>query len=36
MVIIPGAAHAISLSLNRALMWHVMLGFLTMPATVRA
>jgi pimeloyl-ACP methyl ester carboxylesterase len=30
--VIPGAAHAVTLSLNRQIMWHVVRGFLTMPA----
>jgi len=32
---IAGAAHAITLSLNREGLWHVMLSFLTMPKTVQ-
>jgi alpha-beta hydrolase superfamily lysophospholipase len=31
LAIIPGAAHGITLSLNRQMFWHVMHGFLTMP-----
>ena len=34
-VILPGAAHAVTLGLNRALLWHAMLGFLTAPAVVQ-
>lgn len=34
LAIIPGAAHSITLSLNRELFWHVMHGFLTMPQRV--
>ncbi|MBV8575563.1 MAG: alpha/beta fold hydrolase [Acetobacteraceae bacterium] len=36
LVTIPGAAHAVSLSLNRQMLWHVMAGFLTMPPRVNA
>jgi pimeloyl-ACP methyl ester carboxylesterase len=32
-VIIPGAAHAVGLSLTRADLWHVVQAFLTMPQT---
>ena len=32
--VIPGAAHAIGMSLTRADLWHVMHEFLTMPKTV--
>jgi pimeloyl-ACP methyl ester carboxylesterase len=32
-VVIPGAAHAVGMSLTRADLWHVMLEFLTMPKT---
>jgi pimeloyl-ACP methyl ester carboxylesterase len=35
LVIIPGAAHAVTLGYNRAMLWHVMRGFLTMPAAVK-
>jgi pimeloyl-ACP methyl ester carboxylesterase len=35
LVIIPGAAHAVSMGLNRALMWHVVRSFLTMPEASR-
>jgi alpha-beta hydrolase superfamily lysophospholipase len=31
LAIIPGAAHSLTLSLNRQLFWHTMFGFLTMP-----
>jgi pimeloyl-ACP methyl ester carboxylesterase len=31
--VIPGAAHAVGMSLTRADLWHVMLEFLTMPKT---
>jgi pimeloyl-ACP methyl ester carboxylesterase len=33
-VIIPGAAHSLVLATNRALFWHAMQSFLTMPAPV--
>ena len=33
---IPGAAHAITLSLARAGLWHVMHAFLTMPKIEQA
>jgi alpha-beta hydrolase superfamily lysophospholipase len=33
-IVIPGAAHAIEMSLTRADFWHVMHEFLTMPKTV--
>jgi pimeloyl-ACP methyl ester carboxylesterase len=32
-VVIPGAAHAVGMSLTRADLWHVMREFLTMPKT---
>jgi pimeloyl-ACP methyl ester carboxylesterase len=32
-VVIPGAAHAVGMSLTRADLWHVMLEFLTLPKT---
>jgi alpha-beta hydrolase superfamily lysophospholipase len=32
--VIPGAAHAVGMSLTRADLWHVMHSFLTMPKTV--
>lgn len=35
-VILPGAAHAVTLGLNRALLWHSMLAFLTTPKAVHA
>lgn len=31
LIVIPGAAHSLVLSLNRRLLWHVMYSFLTMP-----
>ncbi|WP_428488032.1 alpha/beta hydrolase [Rhodopila sp.] len=34
--VIPGAAHAVTLSLARAGLWHVMHEFLTMPKSVQA
>ncbi len=33
-VILPGLAHSLVLGRNRALFWHAMLSFLTMPAVV--
>jgi alpha-beta hydrolase superfamily lysophospholipase len=36
LVIVPGAAHSLAMSLNRAIMWHVMRGFLTMPPVLAA
>jgi pimeloyl-ACP methyl ester carboxylesterase len=33
-VVIPGAAHAVGMSLTRADLWHVMREFLTLPKTV--
>ena len=33
--ILPGAAHAVTLGLNRALLWHSMLAFLTTPKAVQ-
>lgn len=33
--ILPGAAHAVTLGLNRALLWHSMLAFLTAPKAVQ-
>jgi alpha-beta hydrolase superfamily lysophospholipase len=34
--VIPGAAHAVTLSLARAGLWHVMHEFLTMPKNVQS
>lgn len=34
--VIPGAAHAVTLSVARAGLWHVMHAFLTMPKTVQS
>ncbi|WP_428534201.1 alpha/beta hydrolase [Rhodopila sp.] len=34
--VIPGAAHAVGMSLTRADLWHVMHEFLTMPKTAQA
>jgi hypothetical protein len=31
MIILPGAAHALSLGINRQQFWHVMHAFLDMP-----
>jgi pimeloyl-ACP methyl ester carboxylesterase len=36
MIILPGAAHALSLGLNRQQFWHVMRAFLEMPPRVDA
>src|SRR5579871_1390166 len=36
MIILPGAAHALSLGLNRQQFWHVMRAFLQMPPRVDA
>ena len=35
-VILPGSAHAVTLGLNRALLWHSALAFLTAPGALRA
>jgi hypothetical protein len=35
-VILPGVAHAPGLSINRALYWHAVNAFLTMPAKIVA
>ena len=34
--VIPGAAHAVGLSLTRADLWHVVHEFLTLPTTAQA
>ena len=34
--VIPGAAHAVGMSLTRAGLWHVMHEFLTLPKTAQA
>jgi alpha-beta hydrolase superfamily lysophospholipase len=34
--VIPGAAHAVGLSLTRADLWHVVHEFLTLPKTAQA
>jgi alpha-beta hydrolase superfamily lysophospholipase len=36
LVLIPGAAHAVSLSLNRQMLWHAVAAFLTMPPPTNA
>jgi hypothetical protein len=34
LAIIPGSAHSLIFAINRQLFWHVVHGFLTMPAPV--
>jgi pimeloyl-ACP methyl ester carboxylesterase len=34
LVVIPGSAHSLIFAINRQLFWHVVHGFLTMPAAV--